>query len=692
MKFTPLKTELFPLAGGLDLVSPALALKPGNLIAANNYEPDINGGYRRMFGYERFDGRQAPSSADYWVMTVTITGTIAVGNTVTGAISSATGKVLQVNANQLIINRMTGTFGVESIKVGVTVVGTVSTTAINAGDTPTLHAQYKSMTANDYRASIAKVPGSGPVRGCWYYGGLLYAFRDNAANPATSCDLYKSSASGWVQVPYGKEIQFTNAVGEIFEGDTVTGGTSGATGVVRRALLRTGTWAASGVGTLVFDTITGAFTSGEALKVSTVTKATSSTASTQIAMAPGGRFEFETNNFAGTTATRRVYGCDGKNYGFEFDGTRLVPIRTGIADDKPTHLAVWKNMLVYAVKSSVQVSGIGQPFSWTAITGAAEIALGDDCTGLLPQLGDASNGAIVITTLHKTFILYGSSIADFVLTVHSPDAGAMPYTQQNIGFAYFLDTKGVVQLNSTRSFGNFELSTLTRVVQPIIDDKRGLANASCIVRATNQYRIFYSDGTGLILYMIPDQSMNSGVSTDRVGAIMPFSFAEGVYMNAVYSQVDDNSVERIFGAGSDGYVYELDRGTSHDGASILSHFMLAFNSSKSPRNRKRYKRTILQATCKNTASVHIGYELNFGTNESLSGYRAFQELFGAGSYFDIFTWDKFNWDSPYVSEYIVDTPGMGRNIGILVYGDSAIDEPYTVHSAIMHYTIGRLER
>lgn len=51
-------------AGGLDLESAGLAIPPGRLLACRNYEVDAAGGYTSAGGYERFDGRPAPSDAD----------------------------------------------------------------------------------------------------------------------------------------------------------------------------------------------------------------------------------------------------------------------------------------------------------------------------------------------------------------------------------------------------------------------------------------------------------------------------------------------------------------------------------------------------------------------------------------------------------------------------------------------------
>ena len=51
----------YDLKGGEDLVTPAMKIADGMLIFSNNYEPAKGGGYQRVDGYERFDGRDKPS-------------------------------------------------------------------------------------------------------------------------------------------------------------------------------------------------------------------------------------------------------------------------------------------------------------------------------------------------------------------------------------------------------------------------------------------------------------------------------------------------------------------------------------------------------------------------------------------------------------------------------------------------------
>lgn len=90
----PQQFAYFPLGGGLDLVTPAIAQKPGSAIGALNYEPASNG-YRRVDGHERFDGHTSPTDAPYYELDFTgAVSLFAAGDLITGANSGATGVAL----------------------------------------------------------------------------------------------------------------------------------------------------------------------------------------------------------------------------------------------------------------------------------------------------------------------------------------------------------------------------------------------------------------------------------------------------------------------------------------------------------------------------------------------------------------------------------------------------------------------
>ena len=101
--------DFYPLQGGLDTMTPAITIDPGKCFDAQNYEPQITGGYRRIDGYERYDGHPSPSLASYAIMGINQTGKMAVGDTLQGQTSGATCRVLQI-APVLVVGRLVGTF------------------------------------------------------------------------------------------------------------------------------------------------------------------------------------------------------------------------------------------------------------------------------------------------------------------------------------------------------------------------------------------------------------------------------------------------------------------------------------------------------------------------------------------------------------------------------------------------------
>ena len=679
--------EMFALQGGLDLVTPPVNLTPGKLISAINFEPDLNGGYRRMAGIERYDGRARPSDAVYYTIDGEITGPLLIGQQIVGATSGATAYVAAIESvTRFVVTKLVGTFVDESFTVSAVTYGTITDSDLYGTTSKALHATYKNAAATLYRDDIEEVPGSGAVRGVKYYNGNLYAFRDNAAG--TACVMHIASASGWVPVPFGKEIQFTGAVGEIVEGATVTQLVSLATAVVKRVLLRTGTWTVAGAGTLVFDSVTGTFNATNAIQVGGVTKVTASSLCTDITLQPGGKFEFDIVNFYGSVDSKRMYCADGVNFAGEFDGTRWVPIRTGVGGDNPKFVVGHKKHLMVAIESELIPSGVGEPYSFTALTGAAQIATGETITGIKAQVGTATAGVLVILTDKKVYILYGNDSTDFNLVTHSPDSGGRAYTIQNIGFAHFLDTKGVTQLEASQAFGSFQMQVLTNAVQPFIDAKAGMEISSCIVRNRNLYRIFFSDGTGLHIQMSPN---SYGGSAPRLGDIIPFDYGERV-MNTVDSVVDINKVERKFGAATDGFVYELDVGTSFDGDVINSFMTMAFHHSKNPFYRKSYRRCKLRFSAGATAHLNVAYDLSFGDRDSVYSDTSSKLVGGGGSYWDSARWDSLFYDASYSQEVTIDTPGNGTSISLVISNESAVDETFTINSIQTQYFMGRLSR
>jgi len=122
-----LESTYFPFEGGVNMVDPSLSLEPGELVAADNFEIDIRGRYRRMDGYERFDGQTLPSQITFYRIPFTV-GTArdsvfdsafssafdmqvpSIGDLVKGETSGAIGSVLNVSLEDITGDDAAGTF------------------------------------------------------------------------------------------------------------------------------------------------------------------------------------------------------------------------------------------------------------------------------------------------------------------------------------------------------------------------------------------------------------------------------------------------------------------------------------------------------------------------------------------------------------------------------------------------------
>lgn len=676
----PRQTEFIPFEGGADFVTPTLFVKPGFAREAQNFEVDINGGYSRIKGYERFDGQAKPSDAQYTILPVTLFEPISLGDVVCDSGSATQGVVIAIESTYLVVTAITGvgTFvlgDLLNVTTGSLLIGSIDSGQVTDGaSTALLHATYRVLAAAIYRAEIDAVPGSGSVLGVWMYNDVVYAFRNNAGG--TAVDMYQSTASGWSLVSLGEEVAFSNANTSVGEGDTLTKG--GVTATIKRVVVQTGTLA-SGVNTgrlIISGRAGGNFSAGAATSTGGGAVTLSGAQAAITFAAPSGRFEFVNHNFTGSTNTRRMYGCDGKNRAFEFDGTVFVPIASGMTTDAPTHIAVHQNQLYLSFIGSVQNSEPGNPYVWDPITGATEIAMGDYVTGFMPQPGGATEAALAIFTRNNISILYGSgsSIATRQLIPYNQEVGGYAHSIQHVGFTLVLDDRGVTSLSASQNYGNFGSATVSKLVQTWLNTKRTLITASCVMRDKNQYRLFFSDGSALFV------TLDNG----KVVGMMPQLFDHEVRC-CCSLEMNDGSEAAFFGS-DDGYVYQMERGPNFDGGDIEAYLHLIFNASGNHRQQKRYRGCTLEVSGGGYAEINFSYELGYGSTAiEQPGTQALTAPLTSVNW-DNFTWDSFYWDGRTLLPSEADMVGTAENVSLRLRSESKYFEPVRISGATLLYS------
>ena len=158
--------ELVPMGGGYDQLTSAYNLTPGHLRDCINFACLPVGGYYRIPGYERHDGRKAPSTASFVMVDVAMDPGEAippVGSV--GAFGNISGTVCYVDPFGKFVGltkTISSTFVPGPIDIGGGTIG--QATGIHTQLSLRDFAIAKAAAANIYRADILPVPGSGPIR------------------------------------------------------------------------------------------------------------------------------------------------------------------------------------------------------------------------------------------------------------------------------------------------------------------------------------------------------------------------------------------------------------------------------------------------------------------------------------------------------------------------------------------------
>lgn len=671
-----LSAEIYPVIGGLDLVTPARRVNPGRALRSLNFEP-AEGGARRMDGYERFDGQARPSDAFYWYLTfVNASALINANDSVFGLTSGAIGVAVATATIQsgsigagtasgyvlLIATGPNAWLPGETVRRISTNIATCAGGVVNGSPVTADHTAALTAAITQNRAAIQKPTGDGAVLGVWTYNGWAYVVRANgAAATLSGSDL--SSGLGWQTFVTTETVNFTTGTAAFAEGETLT--RSGVTSTIRRVVVTSGTWGAGNAAGYVVVTgrAGGSYTAGVGTSASG--SATLAGAQATVTLPNTGNYRFVNHAFGGAARNVRMYFVTGNSYAFEFDGTYLVPIRTGQlaeARDKPTHIAVLGESLFLAYRfGSLLFSALGNPLSFLVSGGAGEIGFGDRITAVIPD----AQTAVVIGGREKISYLSGTSAADFVMKVVTSGAGMKVNSEAQMLRPMYVDDRGIRDLTATQEFGDWKAGSVSDLISPLFEAKRrsGVEPVEAVaVRKKNQYRLFLSDRSGLMV---------------RVGGktpeILPFELPFDVTTSCSGEDLAGNEIVLIGTA--DGWVYEMDRGTSFDGAEIEAYHTLHFNDCRTPHLDKRFHSIEVDVDAPGTALIGFAAEVDCASGERPG--KAEQSVVVTGG--DAYRWQLgWDWTTPINGKLYARIDAAGQNVSPSFAADSATEAAYTL--------------
>jgi hypothetical protein len=169
-------------------------------------------------------------------------------------------------------------------------------------------------------------------------------------------------------------------------------------------------------------------------------------------------------------------------------------------------------------------------------------------------------------------------------------------------------------------------------------------------------------------------------------------FTFGKYDDVVYNAWHNEDGEMFFGA-TDGFIYQMDKGTSFDGSPKTTFLRLPFNFIGTSTIWKKFRKVLFEfdTSGANEVSMYFRPEFNYmniGLPTAITG----EIDIDAGA----MTWDIDNWDEKlWGGEGDLGQPeayinGVSPQIGLLIWYSSATQNPYTINGIIIEYIpIGR---
>ena len=568
-------TNMSPLQQGINAAGSARVLR--------NFEPSIEGGYRRVEGYSKYNNSIIPPYG---------------APVVHGASQSGTGLIIG-NIHQtpeagdtLTIDGVTGTYTIAS--------GGVSYDATNNRATLTLTGALDSSPANAAAVTFATTTSNYLMLGCGVFLDRVVVAKND--------DLFKVSSSTitHINVPnYGTVlVNGASQTGSSLIVDGLTaapqaGDVFKIAGVDLVYTVTADASVSSGGATLAIN---------PALDSSPADDAAITFLSTSRESA--GKTRFARYNYTGT---EKIAIVDGTNVPALYDNSTFTAINDAPTDVNGASFVVnFKNQLFFGKSNILTFTAPYTDNDFTAANGSGTISLGGTITGLI-----VFRQQLIIFTETSILQLVGNTLADFNLQPITLDIGCVDTdTIQEVGGdIMFLGPDGLRLLSGTDRIGDFGLGNVSKTIQKEVTSfiLTNTSFASVVIRGKSQYRLL---GYNTNITQENAQGILGTQFSGQGGEGMAWAETRGIRAYVADSRFYQNTETIVF-ANDDGYLYQMEDGNSFDGANIQTTFATPFMPINDPRVRKTFYKAYLYTDPQGSVSFDMSLKLDFDQKDSI---------------------------------------------------------------------------
>jgi hypothetical protein len=383
-----------------------------------------------------------------------------------------------------------------------------------------------------------------------------------------------------------------------------------------------------------------------------------------------------------------IIGVDSINYPFVYDDTAdTVTYLTTPADIQgASHVAVFKTTAFYAKGTNLYFTAPSTYSDFTAANGGGVINIGHQITGLA-----VFRDQLIVFSRNSIKRITGSSIADFVVSPITDRIGCIngDTIQEVGGDIMYVAPDGIRLLSATDRIGDFGLDIPSdTIAKDAYNFLQSTTNFSSIVlREKAQYRIFayvaseqQSSAKGLLATKFSSQGSQS----------IAWATTKGIKAYCTDSKYTAGYDETTLFANEDGYVYELDTGSSFDGSAIEAIYESPYMPITDPQARKTFYKITLYAEPLGAMSLDANLKFDFdtSTNTGIIQPATFTinstgtSVFTFGATNAVFGLATFGGDLD--KTYSRNVIGSGKTIAIRIE-DNSTNPSFTLDTAILEF-------
>jgi hypothetical protein len=552
---------------------------PGSARLLRNFEPSVEGGYRRIQGFSKFSSSLVPSFGNVLVQGSGQSGTsLIVANLF----------IAPLQGDTLTIAGVTGTYTIAT--------GGVNYNSTNKVATLTLVETLDSSPAD--KAAITFNVNRGLISGIAFWENSTVAVRNN--------NVFTSTGTTWTR------INVPNYGTVLVNGATQTGTSlivDGLTGIPQAG----DTFSIAGV-ELVYTVLSvPTVTSGGATLSISPSLDSSPADNAVITFLTANRTSTQKNRFTkyriGTT--EKIASVNGASYPVLWDNSVYNQLNSAPTDVLGASHVVWhKNQLFFAKGDLLTFTAPYTDDDFNPANGAGNIAIGSRISGIIPF-----REQLIIFSENKISRLVGNTLADFVLQPITDNIGCVDDdTIREVGSdVMFLGPDGLRLLSATDRIGDFNIAVVSKPIQKemtqIITGSTSFTSVS--IKKKSQYR--------LLSY---NPNLSQEANTNIIGAQLIgeeggfFAWAE---LKGIKAYVADSlykaKVETIIFSNDSGYVYLMESGNSFDGQNIPAIFATPFIPIQDPQLRKTFYKAALYVDPEGSLDIDFNLILDFNQSD-----------------------------------------------------------------------------